>query len=197
MHSSFQSFVGASFLAALLAGTQACKQPSVCGPTVVATTSGTIVLTASSPAYRAQLAAQNGAEAPHVACRAEATISATIAVVDDPTTSDQGLRDQLVPGHSSGGLRGSAQPAREQSPGYSAGTDPHLHAGSHTAMTQQGQYRVLGVGRGTDRDDCAKAAMYACNEAVEGYFQRTRATRTLGVVCQLNENQEFCAASTN
>jgi hypothetical protein len=198
MHSSFQSFVGGSFLAAVLAVTEGCQPPSVCGPPVVDATSGMTVLTESSPAYRAQLEGRNGAQPPHMACRAEATISLMIAAIDDPSRSDPGVGSGGYPAQtapspttkSQGGLN------QQQTVGYSVASDPHLHAGSHTAVTQQGQYRFLGVGRGTDRDDCGKAAIHACNDAVDGYFERARSVRTPGVVCQLNENQELCAQGT-
>jgi hypothetical protein len=200
MRSSFQSFVGMSFLAAVLTVTVGCAPPSVCGPPAVAASPGVIVLTETSPAYRTQLAAQNGALSPHMACRAEATISVMIAASDDASRVDpmgQGLpaaeRAESPPTSSQGT---PLRPGQQPPVGYSVASDPQLHAGSHTAMTQRGQYRVLGVGRGTDRDDCGKAAIHACNDAVDGYFQRVRTVRTPGVVCQLDLNQELCAAST-
>ena len=194
MHSSAQSFVGGSLLVGVLAVTAGCQPPSVCGPPVLDATSGVTVLTESSPAYRDQLAGQSGAQSPHMACRAEATMSLMIAAVDDPSKNDPGLggggyRAQTAPSPTT---KSPGRPSQPQTVGYSVASDPHLHAGSHTAVTQRGQYRFLGVGRGTDRDDCAKAAIHACNDAVDGYFVRARSVRTPDVVCQLNENQELC-----
>ena len=168
-----------------------CQPTSVCSPGALAATSGTIVSSVTSPIYRALLASKNGVEPQHLACRAEATISVTIAAVDDPSKNDPGLNSQF-----SRPRPGSAQVPVEQHVGYSEQSDPHLHGGSLTAATQQGQYRALGIGRGMDHDDCANAAMIACNGAVDEYFKRTRTLRAPGIVCQLNANEDVCAATT-
>ncbi len=189
MRSLFRSLPTVCLLVGAPAVTTGCQSTSVCSPVALAATSGTIVSSVTSPTYRAQLASKNGVEPPHLVCRAEATISVTIAAVDDPSKSDTGLTSQFA-------RPGSAQGPAEQHVGYSVTSDPHLHGSSLTAATQQGQYRALGVGRGTDHDDCANAAMIACNGAVDEYFKRTRTLRTPGIVCQLNANEDVCAATT-
>ena len=189
MRSRVPSFLAVSLLLASATASAGCVATSLCSPTALAATSGTIVSSVTSPAYRAQLASKNGVESPHLACRAETTIPVTIAAVDDPRASDPGLDSQFS-------RPGSAQGPAEQHVGYSTKSNPHLHGGSLTAATQQGQYRVLGLGRGTDHDDCANAAMVACDGAVEEYFRRTRTLRTPGIVCQVDANEERCAAST-
>jgi hypothetical protein len=182
--------VGVGLGVGAAAVTAGCQPTSVCSPGALAPTSATIVSSATSPTYRAQLASKDGVEPQHLACRAEAMISVTIAAVDDPAKSDPGLNSELSPN------QGKAQGQTEQHLGYSQRTDPHLHGGSLTAATQQGQYRALGVGRGMDHDDCANAAMVACNGAVDEYFKRTRTLRTPGIVCQLNANDDVCPATT-
>jgi hypothetical protein len=195
MRSFFRSLLKVFFRVGVGVGaaavTPGCQPTSVCSPGALAATSGTIVSSVTSPTYRAQLASKNGVEPQHLACRAEATISVTIAAVDDPSKSDTGLTSQF-----SRPRPYSTEGPVEQHLGYSVNSDPHLHGGSLTAATQQGQYRVLGVGRGMDHDDCANAAMTACNGAVDEYFKRTRVLRTPGIVCQLNANEDVCAATT-
>jgi hypothetical protein len=198
MRSFFRSLFKVSLLVRVGVGmgvgaaamTTGCQPTSVCSPGALAATSATIVSSATSPTYRAQLASKNGVEPQHRACRAEATISVTIAAVDDPAKSDPGLNSEFSP------PLGKAQGQVEQHVGYSQQSDPHLLGRSLTAATQQGQYRALGVGRGMDHDDCANAAMLACNGAVDEYFKRTRTLRTPGIVCQLNANEDVCPATT-
>ena len=132
-----------------------------------------MVRTQTSSAYESRVAAQHGAESPHVACRAEATITVTMTAAEDPARNDPSLSNG----------------------GYSPRNDPHFHPSSQTEVTQQGTYRVLGVGRGTDRDDCGRASMQACNEAVEDYFRRKHTVRTLDAECRLDANQDYCAVS--
>lgn len=65
-------------------------------------------------------------------------------------------------------------------------------APSPDVSLNQGSYRVLGFGRGVDRDDCGRAAVQACNEAAEWYCLKANMVRPTGVICQLSENQEYC-----
>jgi len=167
MHPSSGTLLLAAASAAAFALT-GCQPTSACGP--VGVTSGEIVRTANSAAYQGQVTSQNGAGLAHLACRAEATIDAIVRPTVDPQKDSS--KDF-----------------------YSPKTDPHLHVGAETTATQQGQYRVLGVGRGTDEEDCGKTAMQACNDAVDDYYRRARAVRAPDVKCQLNANQDHCAAS--
>jgi hypothetical protein len=164
----------------VLAATTGCGQPSACAPP--GATSGEIVQVEGSPAYQNQVTLRGGTERPYLACRAQATIPTTITTIDDPTKVDF-LRKPIKTKGSEG--------------------DPRLLTGSASCATQtcsqyvgteQGQYRVLGVGRGTDPDDCGKAAIHACDDAVNAYFLRERILRLPSVVCTLAQGEEYCAA---
>lgn len=173
--------------AALASG---CHPPSVCGP--AGAVSGQIVRAEASPGYRDQASKQppDAPQVPYFACRSEASIATTVSLAADAArdpNSPRGDEPENV--------------ARNQNPsqprGYSPGADPRLHAGSEFTgrRDEQGEYRVLGIGRGLDRDDCGKTALSACENAVNDYFLRNRAVRPLDVVCRLDENAEYCAAT--
>jgi hypothetical protein len=138
-----------------------CHAGSVCHPP--GSTQGQFVNTQSSAAYRSRVAAQNGADSPHMACKAEANIPVTLQVmVDDSVTAGNGK------------------------------LDPRLQSPATNRELAKGEYRVLGVGRGIDRDDCGNTAMQACNDAIDAYFKQQHGDRPIGIVCRLSENQESC-----
>jgi hypothetical protein len=159
-----------------------CKPPSACGP--VGNVSGQIVRAESSPSYQP--------EAPYFACRSEAVIPTSVSLATDSARDSYDRRVADGPGMN---YRNHAN--ERNGGGYSPATDPRLHAGSETTgrRDEQGQYRVLGVGHGVDRDDCGMTAQHACDAAVDQYFSLNRAVRPLDVVCRLDENPEYCAAN--
>src|SRR6185436_12451531 len=58
-----------------------------------------------------------------------------------------------------------------------------------------GDYRVMGVGRGVDADDCARAAVQACDDAIDSYWRKQLAVRPLGIPCRLLSENAQCPAS--
>jgi hypothetical protein len=139
-----------------------CHAGSVCHPP--GSTQGQFVNTQNSAAYRSRVAAQNGADTPHMGCKAEANIPVTLQV----------MVDDSVGGAGKGPL------------------DPRLQSSANNRDQARGEYRVLGVGRGIDREDCGSTAMQACNDAIDAYFKQQHGDRPIGVVCRLSENQESC-----
>jgi hypothetical protein len=164
------SLLSTSFAAALVCG---CQPVSVCGP--AGKVSGQIVRAESSR----DLATQPGQtspespQPPYFACRSEAVIVAHVSYATDSA------RDSNPTGQ------------------YKPGRDPRLHAGAENTGRgdEKGEYRVLGIGRGVDRDDCGKTAVHACEDAVNEYFALNRAVRPLDVVCRLDENPEYCSVA--
>jgi hypothetical protein len=159
---------------------EGCRTGSVCNPP--GSTLGQIVKMDESKAYRSRADAQNGGDTPHLACRAEATIP-TATLMANPTGS-------------TGNGPGSAQGVDPRAPmgkGYFHMGGPGGTPPPQDVTLAEGEYRVLGVGRGVDREDCGQAALQACNEAIDAYCLRAQMVRPLGVVCQLAESQEYCA----
>jgi hypothetical protein len=164
------SLLSTSLAAALACG---CQPTSVCGP--AGKVSGQIVRAESSPG----LATQPGQtspelpQPPYFACRSEAVIVAHVSYATDSA------RDPNPTGQ------------------YKPGKDPRLHAGAENMGRgdEKGEYRVLGIGRGVDRDDCGKTALHACEDAVNEYFTLNRAIRPLDVICRLDENPEYCSVT--
>jgi hypothetical protein len=184
-------------LATAAATASGCKPPSACGP--VGHVSGQITLAEGSAGYQRQSAGQEAGspETPYFACRSEAFIQAKISLATDSAMDPYQARVADGPGMDYGHKDRQNATTDKSGGGYSPATDPRLHAGSETTgrRDEQGQFRVLGVGRGVDRDDCGKTAMHACESAVDQYFSMNRAVRPLDVVCRLDENPEYCAAS--
>jgi hypothetical protein len=166
-----------------------CHAGSVCNPP--GSTNGQFVNTENSQAYASQVAAQKGGDPPHMACRAETVIPTTLVMVGLPTQlnpMDPG--DQAKNGFEGPTLHHTSGKPDVEGPGTRI--DPRLHPTPEFMSMAQGEYRVLGVGRGVDRDDCGKAALQACNDAVDAYCKRAQMVRPNGIVCQLAQNQEYC-----
>jgi hypothetical protein len=179
-HGFEKTFGMAGLLLAFASGEAGCHAASVCSPT--GASSGQIVREQNSAAYQTQVvAAQDGGAPAHVACRAEATIPTSISVVGDP--------ERVNP------MDPAATAKQPRGGGGTPAVDPRLVSKSTTKDTVTGEYRVLGVGRGIDHDDCGQTALAACNGAVDAYFLRAGQVRTLGVICQLSDNQEYCPAA--
>jgi hypothetical protein len=64
--------------------------------------------------------------------------------------------------------------------------DPRVRPNAADVSAYEGLIRVMGLGRGIDPDDCGKAAMKACNDAVDAYFaSHERTVRGLGARSEL------------
>jgi hypothetical protein len=153
-------------LAAALPG---CR--SLCGPP--GATTGWIVREQNSDQYQGQIEGENATPPPHWACRAD---------TDFPMT----VWDFATAGAPK--LAAAASPAR----GDSRKPSLDVEQPAVRAAPKQVVYHVLGVGRGVDRDDCARTALAACDGIVDAYFHRMQRVRPLGIVCQLSENLEYC-----
>ena len=161
-------------LAALLPATGwGCHGTAICEPPW--TTSGQLVKLRNSDAYLQRME-QAGGDVPHLACRAEATIP----------------MQQLY-------LRESDPASYAVGPGVMAKNstvyDPRVHAPRQDISKLSGEYRVMGVGRGIAAEDCAQAAMQACNDAIDGYWRKQRAVPPLAVPCRLLADKEACPSS--
>jgi hypothetical protein len=153
-----------------------CHSASVCEPP--GSTSGVFVETRNSPAYVARMNEAAG-DVPHVACRAESTVHTHVAF----------SRGQNAPYMDPETGRGSSW--RQSTTEY----DPRILTPRQNINLYEGQYRILGVGRGLDADDCAVAATDACNVAIEAYFRKQNAVRPLDVPCRVLEDRDVCPAS--
>jgi len=161
----------AAVLLVATAVTAGCHAGSACNPP--GATSGQISSVQNSAAYQHRLAEQSGG-VPHVGCRSDATIPIAVQVMRE--------RPDIVPS--------AARP--DQRPTGESHVDSRVNPNPADLSTYQGQIRVLGVGRGIDADDCGKAALRACEGAVDAYFARERMVRSLGIVCSLREGNEMC-----
>jgi hypothetical protein len=184
----YRTVVLASLLGGAVPASSGCHPSSACH--APGSTLGQIVKMDESTAYHERAAASNGAGAPYVACRAEATIPAAVLT---PNTGATDFLDSRPP---------------SQRDNSAEGGDPRIPTGknylrvdsggrgwvqqSDVSLTQ-GQYRVLGVGRGVDAVDCRSAAVQACNEAVDAYAQHEHQVRPSGVACQAMGGEEYCA----
>jgi hypothetical protein len=153
-----------------------CHGASVCEPP--GSTSGVFVETRNSPAYIARMNEASG-DVPHVACRAESTVHTHVAYV----------RNQLAP--YADPETGKESQWRQSTTPY----DPRILTPRENINLYEGQYRILGVGRGLDADDCAVAATDACNVAIEAYFRKRNAVRPLDIPCRVLEDRDTCPAS--
>jgi len=154
-------------LAALLG---ACHGTSVCEPPW--STSGQFVKLRNSPAYVEQMSRVE-ADVPHTACRAEATI---------PT-------HKLF-------LRETEPATYTAAPGMAVKSttpyDVRVVTPRNVIGKFSGNYRVLGVGRGIDAEDCATAAIQACDDAIDAYWRKERAVRPIDIPCMVLADNERC-----
>jgi hypothetical protein len=189
MHHSRTILAGGALLLAVASALFGCHAGSVCNPP--GATSGEIVSAESSEAYRVLISATDGGDAPHMACRAEAVIPSTVVLVGSPIElnpvdpSEQGRNGYAGPrtdniGHS------------HNSKAQAFSIDPRLYATPEHLRASPVEYRVLGVGRGVDQEDCGKTALQACNDAVDAYCKLARMDRPLNIICQLAQDQEYC-----
>ena len=162
-----------------------CRAASVCEPP--GSTSGVFVLARNSEAYVAEMN-KIESDVPHIACRAETTIETTVVYFRGSEPLSTGSSDRGPKGNDSNTV---AQGTRSDTTAF----DPRILVPRDDMHRFEGQYRVLGVGRGIDADDCASAAMLACNEAADAYFRKRNAVRPLGVPCRVLDNRDRCPAA--
>ena len=162
-----------------------CRAASVCEPP--GSTSGVFVLARNSEAYVAEMN-KIESDVPHIACRAETTIETTVVYFRGSEPLSTGSSDRGPKGNDSNTV---AQGTRSDTTAF----DPRILVPRDDMHRFEGQYRVLGVGRGIDADDCASAAMLACNEAADAYFRKRNAVRPLGVPCRVLDDRDRCPAA--
>jgi hypothetical protein len=170
------------FAALGLVAIAGCHAASVCEPP--GSTSGVIVAAKNSAAYAAEMDKAES-DVPHVACRAETTVETTVVYFRGS--------EPLATGSADRGPKGIDSSAMGQ--GKSSDTTPldsRLLVPRDDMHRFEGQYRILGVGRGIDDDDCAGAAMLACNEATDLYYRKRNAVRPIGVPCRVLEDRDRC-----
>ena len=157
-----------------------CQVPSACDPP--GGTAGVFVRANNSDAYLAEIRKADG-DVPHVACRAETTIAAHVLFLKSTQVTSLGTSDPGREPASSGGKYSDKTPY-----------DPRVLAGRKDIGRFEGQYRVVGIGRGLAPEDCAAAAMQACDQVIDSYYRKNNAVRPLGVPCRLLDDRERCPA---
>ncbi|HMI87177.1 MAG TPA: hypothetical protein VK550_23945 [Polyangiaceae bacterium] len=154
------------FSATAMAG---CHNTTICEPTTAAL--GQIITSGVSEAYLAQVD-KVGADVPHMACKAETTIATTklfLRESEDDNCDSTGKKCQ-GPGN----------------------MDPRVQApGSNVHMTQ-GEFRVLGIGKGLAIEDCSQASLRACNAGIDAYYLQQRAVRPPTIECRIADYQSAC-----
>jgi hypothetical protein len=136
------------------------------------------VLAKNSEAYLAEMN-KIGGDVPHVACRAETNIETQVLFLRN---------SQLAPSdpHPSGPYSSTQSNTNPY--------DSRIMPQKDNIGTFAGKLRVLGVGRGVNDDDCASAAMGACNEAVDAYYRKQNASRPIGEPCRVLDDRDRCPA---
>jgi hypothetical protein len=151
------------------AGVAGCHNGTLCEPTSAAL--GQIVTTAVSEAYLAQVD-KSGVDVPHMACKAESNISTVKAY----------LRESEDANCDHSGQRCIA-------PSFMA---PHVVAPRTNIHTAQGEFRVLGIGKGVAIEDCSETALRACNAGIDAYYRQQRAVRPPTIECRIADYQHAC-----
>jgi HEAT repeat protein len=154
------------FFATALAVLSGCRGATICEPP--GGTSGLFVRVHNSDAYVKQVTRADS-EVPHVACRATADIPVQRRMWQESS---------------------SAQFSRRGGPQSSY--DARVLMVDKAVNSVVGYWRVLGLGRGIDADDCGTAALQACNEAIDRYWEKELAVRPLDVGCKLAVDRERC-----
>jgi HEAT repeat protein len=154
-------------LAAVIPMLGGCRGNLICEPPW--STQGLYVRVHNSEAY-VNLVARAQSGVPHVACRAEAEISVQRRMWQESSSAQY---------RRVGGGRQSSLDARVQM------VDKAINSVS-------GYYRVLGVGRGVDAEDCGTAAIAACNEAIDRWWAKELAVRPPDLGCRLAMDTERC-----
>jgi hypothetical protein len=129
----------------------------------------------NSDAYLEQME-RASSDVPHVACRAEASISAQHWYLRETEPTTMTIAPGIV--------------VKSMTPYDQRILTPRGDIGK-----MAGDYRVMGVGRGVDAEDCARAAVQACDDAIDGYWRKQLAVRPLGIPCRLLSENAQCPAS--
>jgi hypothetical protein len=134
-------------------------------------TSGTLLKLQFSETYVTELM-RSEVDVPFVACKAETTIR----------SPERYLSTAQVERHTYEG-------------GGATDLDPRLYTPQEMITTVAAEYRVVGLGRGTDTEDCGRAALSACNQVVTRYWQARDTVRPIDVPCQLSRDGERCCSA--
>jgi hypothetical protein len=119
-----------------------------------------------------------GGDVDHVACRAESNVETQVFFLRNAELSSQPV--------------GATSTTTSNTNAY----DPRVMTQRDNVGKYAGKFRVLGVGRGVDDGDCGKAAMAACDEAIDAYWRKQNATRPIGEPCRVLEDRDRCPAQT-
>ena len=146
-----------------------CHNATICEPTSAAL--GQIISSGVSEAYLAQVD-KTGADVPHLACKAETTIATTKAFVreSEDANCDASGKRCLGPGN----------------------MDNRVVAPATNIHTTQGEFRVLGIGKGIAIEDCGQTAIRACNAGIDAYYKQQRGIRPPTIECRLADYQNMC-----
>src|SRR6185503_1635022 len=166
----------------LLGGAGAgCHNTTLCEP--ASSTLGLIVTSGVSETYLAQVD-KMGADVPHLACKAETTLVTARAVLRE---SEDGNCQST--GKSC--LGGSALDRRLMPLRITLPSSNSVESTSHIQMLQ-GEFRVVGVGKGVSIEDCSRTALRACNVGVDAYYDQQRGPRPPTLGCRMADYQNRC-----
>jgi hypothetical protein len=158
-----------AFSVALGAAVVGCRGATLCEPTSAAL--GQVVTTNVSAVYLAAVD-KSGADVPHLACKAEANIWTAKLYVRETEDDNCSSSGKMCSGPSN--LPNSYFPAK-----------------SNVHMTQ-GEFRVLGIGKGIALADCSESALKACNAGIDAYYRQQRAVRPPTIECRTADYQNTC-----
>jgi hypothetical protein len=147
-----------------------CQAAPICEPP--GSTAGVYTRVRNSDAYLQRMQ-QAESDVPHVACRADA----------------------LVPVHrriwQTTEINGANYSSHSGEP-MSGGLDPRILMPMKSTSSAHGHFRIFGVGRGVDEDDCRAAALAACDEEIDKYWRREGAVRPIGTPCVIADFNDRC-----
>jgi len=149
-------------------GVAGCHTATMCEPTSAAL--GQIVTSGVSESYLAEID-KKGADIPHMACKAEANIATTKMYVRESEDANCSVDGR------------TCLPSPPMS---------HVSAPPTQVHTTQGEFRVLGLGKGIAIEDCSQSALKACNAGIDAYYTQQRAVRPPTIECRLADYQAMC-----
>ena len=169
-HRDFRTVGALSVLA--VTGVASCHDMTICEPTSAGL--GQVITSGVSEAYLAQVD-KSGADVPHLACKAETTIYVAKMYIRESEESGCDSRNCLRPGWVD--YRVMAPRTNQRMPNL---------------KMMEGEFRVLGIGKGVALEDCSQIAIAACNEGVSAYYRQQRAVRPPTIECRLADYQSAC-----
>ena len=160
--------LGGSFAPLLLA----CSSTPACGPPGATYTQ--VVRARDSEELRALL--EKDRNPSRAACKAEAVIDASSAydMTKEGRCDIAGRHCKVTTVHNDN--RGLLQHAN------------NIWAPRFGYLPSREEYRVVGVGRGVEPEDCREAALQACNDGVDAYYQRAGKVRPCDVGCAMSDS---------